>query len=179
MSVSLVDFIDQLSNIVRPNKFLVYITPPTGLLETDVDSNVMKFYVQSATIPDRTFGDIEMKFFGMTYKLPGNESISDLTITFINDNEWEMRDFFESWAENINERDTSIKGYARELFTGTSIVVKQLGFSGEVLANYRFYNVFPKTVAEIALSMDSTDSHETFDVTFDYSYFKQEDVDEE
>ena len=171
--IQLSEFIEALSNIVGPNRFLVLVEPPTGLFETTLDADLIKFYVSSATLPDRTFGDIEMKFFGMTYRLPGNETLSDLTLTVINDNEWQLRDFFESWSNCVNDREDSTKAFAQELFTGSSITVNQLGFTGETLASYQFLNVFPKTVTEIELNQDTMDTHETFQVTFDYSYWKR------
>jgi hypothetical protein len=178
MSIVLDTFIANLSNIVRPNRFLVYIEPPEGLLDSTVSPDRMKFYVQGATIPDRTFGDIEMKYFGMTYKLAGNESISDLTVTFINDSSWEIRDFFEAWANAVSNRNDSTKSYAADLYTGSSVTVHQIGFNGEILSAYRYYYIFPKVVSEIELNMDTTDSHETFTVTFDYSYFYQLPIEE-
>ena len=40
-----------------------------------------------------------------------------------------------------------------------------------VLRSYKFFDVFPITVGEIALSYDTTDTLEEFDVTFRYQYF--------
>lgn len=183
MSIALKDFVGNITNIVRPNRFYVIIEPPTyedgsPIIDFSMSSNELMFYVQSATIPDRTFGDIELKYFGMTLKLPGNESISDLTITFINNADWNIRDFFEGWADVINNRSDSVKGYVGDLFNTSSITVYQLGYKGETIAGYQFFNIFPKVLSEMELNMDTTDSHETFQVTFDYSHFIQIEVGE-
>ena len=178
MSISLDSFKENLSNIVRPNRFLVYINPPKGLIESNLDSNVMKFYASSAVIPDRTFNEIEIKYYGMSFKVPGGESIQDLIITFINDEEWEIRDFFEQWANRINDRQDSSKEFMENLFEETYIEVHQLGYADNILAIYKFIHPFPKTVDQIDLGMDTTDSHQTFQVTFSYSYWERLEVEE-
>jgi hypothetical protein len=171
MTISLNSFIQNLSNVTKPNRFLVVVDPPSDAIETSISSDIMQFYAQSAVIPDRTFGEIELKYYGMTLKLPGNESISDLTITFINDEEWRVRDFFEAWGNAIHDREDSSKGYMQNLFNGASIIVHQLDGYGNIIATYQFYNVFPKVVSEMELNMETNDSFSTFQVTFDYSHF--------
>ena len=173
MSVLLEDFKQSVRSVVRPNRFEVEIVAPTSL-KVPVDADELMFRVQSATIPDRTFNEIPVKFYGMEYKLPGGETTTDLNITFLNDAEWDIRDFFEGWAELINNRSTSEKAFADELFEdGTLITVYQLGFDGKRIAGYEFYHIFPKIVEQIELNMETTDTVETFQVTFAYSYWKQ------
>lgn len=176
MSILLTDFVASLSqtNLVRPNRFLVYIEPPKSMSDFGLSSNDIKFYVQSATIPDRSFTEVEIKYFGMTYKIPGNETNTDLTITLINDNEWDIRNFFERWLNLISDRDNSKKEYTKDLFKNASVTVHQLGYTGEVLSKYKFFHVFPKSVSEIELNMETNDSHETMQVVFCYSYWLQE-----
>jgi hypothetical protein len=172
MSISLVEFKKNLSNIVRPNRFLVYITPPASLTE-GMDTDVLKFYAQSAAIPDRNFNEIQIKYYGMEYKIPASEVGQDLMVNFILDEEWKVRDFFESWSQLINNRDNSRKGYAEDLFDGTFIEIHQLGFTGNVLAKYGFVNPFPKTVDQMELGMETVDSHSSFQVIFAYSYWER------
>jgi hypothetical protein len=137
-------------------------------------SEFMKFYIQSATIPDRTFGEYELKYYGMTYKVAGNEIVTDLNITVINDYKWKLRDFFENWAMMVNDRSTSKKAYLQDLYKGAKVVVQQLGNQGGGITDYTFFHVYPKTVSEIELNMETTDTHETFQVTFGYSYWEQD-----
>lgn len=175
MFTDLESFKNNLTNIVRPNRFLVYITLPTSISSNEelMKPETLKFYATTAVIPDRTFSEIEIKYYGMSLKIPAGEVIQDLSITFIMDEEWEVRDFFETWMQYINERETSLKGNIRDLFDGTSIIVTQIGFQNQELASYEFVNVFPKTTEQVELSMDTTDSHSTFQVTFAYSYWVQ------
>ena len=45
------------------------------------------------------------------------------------------------------------------------------GGESAILRTYKFYDIFPTTVGEIAVSYDSSDETEQFDVTFKVQYF--------
>ena len=45
------------------------------------------------------------------------------------------------------------------------------GGQSSILRSYKFFDIWPVTVGEIAVSYDTTDDLETFDVTFRYQYF--------
>lgn len=175
MTLDLQTFKESLGNVVRPNRFEVIIQPPSLIDIADyIDGTRLMMRVQSATIPDRTFGEIPIKFYGMEMKIPASEIMQDLVISFINDDKWQLRSLFEYWAQLINDRKNSVKGYAKDLMEDTYIIVRQLGFTNDVIAGYRFKLVFPKTVDPIELNMETTDTIETFTVTFAYGYWEPE-----
>ena len=63
-------------------------------------------------------------------------------------------------------------GYVQQLGRGGQIgAASNDGGESSVLRSYKFFDVFPITVGEIALSYDTTDALEEFDVTFRYQYF--------
>jgi hypothetical protein len=63
-------------------------------------------------------------------------------------------------------------GYVQQLGRGGQIAAASNdGGESSVLRSYKFFDVFPITVGEIALSYDTTDALEEFDVTFRYQYF--------
>lgn len=172
MSVLLSDFKDQVKSVVRPNRFEVIISPPSIVLGS-IDATKMRFHAQSASLPDRTFNEISIKYYGMDFKLPAGETTQDLVVSFINDAEWDLRNFFESWANAISNRKDATKAYMDDLYTGTTLQVNQLGFDGSYIAGYSFFHFFPKIVDQIELNMETTDSVETFQVTFSYSYWRR------
>ncbi len=45
------------------------------------------------------------------------------------------------------------------------------GGDSSILRTYKFYDIFPTTIGEIAVSYDSSDETEQFDVTFKVQYF--------
>ena len=168
-------FKENLGNVVRPNRFIVQIEPPTAIRESLGIMNPLSMVVhaQSATIPDRAFNEVSVKYYGMELKVPASETIQDLSITFTNNESWKIRDFFEIWANLINNRSNSHKGYMDELFEGTYITVTQMNFVGDVIAKYKYKHAFPKSVDQIELSMETSDTVETFTVTFGYSYWER------
>ena len=63
-------------------------------------------------------------------------------------------------------------GYVQQLGRGaTAATGTPSEGESSILRSYKFFDVFPITVGEIALSYDTTDALEEFDVTFRYQYF--------
>jgi hypothetical protein len=141
------------------------------------------WHLKSTAIPARSIGEYEMKYYGMTYRLTGDTSFGDLTMTFLNEDTWIVRTFFEKWQESCHiiqreiEADvmvTQSQNYdAYDLIRDAEIIIIQLGLKGEAVASYRFVSPFPKEVGEIELSMENNDTIEEFTVTFGYSYWER------
>lgn len=172
--ISLKDFKENITQMVKPNRFLVEIYPPSSYVQ-EYSIDILRYLTQGAKIPDRTCGEIEMKYHGMTLKLPGDYTHDDLSLTFFNYYDWTPRNFFEDWMNLIqNVGDVNQRSDASSLFDA-GITVKQIGLrEDEVLASYVFYDVFPKNLAAIELGMDNTDQVETFTVDFAYSHWWQD-----
>lgn len=159
-----------LKSIVRPNRFLVYVYPPKSLKD-EISTKDLVVYATSATIPDRAFNEIELKYYGMTYKMPAAEIIQDLIITFICDEDWDVRSLFEDWAQLVNNRENNKKGYLKELYDECYIDVNQLDLLGNLIQTYAFHYCYPKHVDQIELNQETPDTISTFQVTFGYSYW--------
>jgi len=170
--IKISEFKSKLSYLARPNRFKVTMFPPSSY-DHGMDLETFVFYVQSAKIPEKTLGEIEVKFHGMSLKLPGDYTHEDLSLTFLNTAEWDVRTFFEDWVEFIqNVGDENIRTDAIAVVDDCTIMIEQLGNSeDDVLATYNFYDVFPKSVQSIELSMDDYDSVEKFTVDFAYSHW--------
>lgn len=172
--IKLTEFKNQLIQMVRPNRFLVKINPPS-IYDHGQDLNLLVYLAQSAKIPEKNLGEIEIKYHGMSLKLPGDFSHDDLSISFFNHYGWEPRDFFEDWVEVIQEvSGDNVRSDAVSVIDDSTITIDQLGDSeDDVLASYTFYDVFPKSVQAIDLNMETTDSVQTFTVDFAYSHWIQ------
>ena len=172
--LSLAEFRSNVSDLARPNRFEVQITPPSSFNEyyTDGQFNMLSWLAESAQIPSRVQGEISMKFHGMEYKLPGDYSKENLTIGFINSYGWEGRSFFDSWMEFIQYiNDDNGRNSAYSLLSDSQIVINQLGRTkNDILASYIYYNVFPTNLSAIDLNMSENDSIEKFTVSFSYSH---------
>ena len=172
----------------RPNLFEVSIpTFPSAISEAwsagdDSENGIFKFLCKATALPASNLGSIEIPFRGRTLKVAGDRTFDDWTVTIINDEDFKLRTAFERWSNVMSRLDDATgvtnptsymtDGYVQQLGRGGTIAAgSNDGGESSVLRSYKFFDVFPITVAEIALSYDTTDQLEEFDVTFRYQYF--------
>ena len=148
----------------------------------DAENGIFKFLCKSATLPASNVGSIDIPFRGRILKVAGDRTFDDWTVSVINDEDFKLRTAFEQWANVMSKLDDAT-GVTNPSSYMTDAYVQQLGrgataFSdgnggGEsaILRTYKFYDIFPTTVCEIAVSYDSSDETEQFDVTFKVQYF--------
>lgn len=172
--ISLTDFKNKVKDFARPNRFQVLINPPT-VYNVDVNNwNLLMWIAETAQIPSRTQGEIPIKYHGMELKLPGDYSKENLTIGFLNSYGWEGKNFFDIWLEGSQQiASTNAKTKAGSMLMDSSITINQLGRTDkDILASYKFYDVFPANISAIELNQGESDSIEKFTVSFAYSYFE-------
>ena len=172
----------------RPNLFEVSIpTFPSAISEAwsagdDSENGIFKFLCKATALPASNLGSIEIPFRGRTLKVAGDRTFDDWTVTIINDEDFKLRTAFERWSNVMSRLDDATgvtnptsymtDGYVQQLGRGDSVGARSNeGGESSVLRTYKFFDVFPVTVGEIALSYDTTDQLEEFDVTFRYQYF--------
>ena len=172
----------------RPNLFEVSIpTFPSAISEAwsagdDSENGIFKFLCKATALPASNLGSIEIPFRGRTLKVAGDRTFDDWTVTIINDEDFKLRTAFERWSNVMSRLDDATgvtnptsymtDGYVQQLGRGATAATGTAS-EGEssILRSYKFFDVFPITVGEIALSYDTTDQLEEFDVTFRYQYF--------
>ena len=173
----------------RPNLFEVSIPAfPSSVSESwnsgdNGENGTFKFMCKAANLPASTVAPITVPFRGRNLKVAGDKTFADWTVTVINDEDFRLRTAFEQWSNVLSKLDdntgvTNPTSYMADAF------VQQLGrgkekFSTEnvvggehsVLRTYKFYDIWPNNISEIALSYDSTNAIEEFTVTFSVQYF--------
>ena len=172
----------------RPNLFEASINSfPTAISEawdngSEAEGGAFKFLCKSTALPASNLGSIEIPFRGRTLKVAGDRTFDDWTVTIINDEDFRLRTAFERWSNVMSQLDDAT-GVTNPTSYMTDAFIQQLGRgpsaqsgsnnggNSAVLRSYKFFDVFPITVGEIALSYDTTDQLEEFDVTFRYQYF--------
>ena len=172
----------------RPNLFEASINSfPTAISEawdnsSEAEGGAFKFLCKSTALPASNLGSIEIPFRGRTLKVAGDRTFDDWTVTIINDEDFRLRTAFERWSNVMSQLDDAT-GVTNPTSYMTDAFIQQLGRGPEagaatnnggnssILRSYKFFDVFPVTVGEIALSYDTTDQLEEFDVTFRYQYF--------
>ena len=169
----------------RPNLFEVSIASfPSSIQDAwNADENEsFKFLCKSSTLPASNVANVDVPFRGRILKVAGDRTFDPWTVTVINDEDFKVRTAFEKWANVMSKLDDAT-GVSNPGSYMTDAEVSQLGRGaslnattndgGEsiVLRTYKFYDIFPTAITEIALSYDTGDTVETFDVTFQIQYF--------
>jgi hypothetical protein len=150
----------------RPTLFSVKIFNPANS-SADVKT---EFMVQTSQIPSSTISPIEVAYFGRRIKLAGDRSYDTWSVTVINDEDFLVRNAMEEWSNRINGSLTNLRtfGGAQPSLYKSQALVTQYGRTGDTLRQYKFNGIFPLDISTIELDWGSTDTIETFSVTFAY-----------
>ena len=172
----------------RPNLFEVTIpTFPSSITEAwgsgdQAENGQFKFMCKAAALPASTIANVPVPFRGRILKVAGDRTFAPWTVTVINDEDFLLRTAFERWANVISKLDDAT-GVTNPTSYMTDAYIQQLGRGKEkfaekneggesaILRTYKFYDMFPTEISEIAVSYDDTNTYETFTVTFEYQYF--------
>ena len=160
----------------RPNLFEVELTTlPDGV--TGWDAETFRFMCKATALPAQNISAIYIPFRGRIFKVAGDRTIDNWSVTVINDEDFLLRNAFENWTQQIADLSTNIGATDPSSYM-TDAKVFQLGrgstkssqnSSGErnvVLKEYEFVDVFPINVSAIDLSYDTGDTIEEFTVEF-------------
>jgi len=154
----------------RPALFQVQITNPVnGAADLKVP-----FMVQAAALPASTVAAFDVPYFGRKLKVAGDRTFEDWTVTVINDEDFLIRNAMEQWMHSINTHETNVREFASAspLFYKTDAQITQFSKTGVPLREYTFRGMFPNNVAAITVDWNTTDTIETFDVTFSFDYWE-------
>tara|TARA_B100000965_G_scaffold160188_1_gene133535 strand:+ start:140 stop:733 length:594 start_codon:yes stop_codon:yes gene_type:complete len=160
----------------RPNLFEVELTTlPEGV--TGWDAETFRFMCKATALPAQNVAAIDIPFRGRIFKVAGDRTIDNWSVTVINDEDFLLRNAFENWTQQIADLSTNIGATNPESYM-TNAKVFQLGrgstkasenSSGDrnvVLKEYEFVDIFPISVSTIDLSYDTGDTIEEFTVEF-------------
>ena len=159
----------------RPNLFQVELTTlPAGI---SWDADTFKYLCKAAAIPASNIAEIGVPFRGRTFKVAGDRTIDNWTVTIINDEDFKLRRAFESWTELVARLDNNLgatnpgaymsNATVYQLGRGSSVnSTTNAGEDSSILAAYQFIDIFPTNVSNIDLSYDSSDTIEEFTVEF-------------
>ena len=151
----------------RPSLFDIEITLSSPTLLTGVGGvdNIISHCNVSA-IPPLTVTPIEKQYFGRTVKIPGDIVFGDLSTTILNTEDYSIRNAIETWMNHINSHVDNVTSdnFADAEFRST-IWLTQYDKAGNDVQTYKFFDAWPMTLTEIALSYDTASDLEQFDVT--------------
>ena len=158
----------------RANLFQVTITGTPGDISLDADE--FRFACKGAAIPAMAVGTIDVPYFGRVVKVPGNKTFDNWSVTVINDEGFLVRNGFEKWVASMGTHKGNVQSAASTNLTSAlygDATVQHYGKTGSTskIAEYKFVNIFPVAVSEIALGWDANDAIEEYTVEFAYDYW--------
>jgi hypothetical protein len=185
------DFKSQLTGGgARPNLFEVNVTFP-GSVELgiqqdgsgDFNDDKFRFLCKAAALPASNVAPIDVPFRGRILKVAGDRTFDTWTVTIINDEDFNHRRAFEAWMQNVaqyenhsgltNPSDYMGQASVYQLGRGASEtqIISANNVSANILAQYKFVDIFPTNISQIDLSYDTSDTIEEFTVEFQINYF--------
>ncbi len=154
----------------RPSLFEVTVLPPAvGDALTMLPK--LTFLCRAASLPQAVQGVVNIPYQGRTIKLAGNRTFPEWQITIMNDEDFRIRNAFESWNQAVNLHRENVRGLgatsAPASYKGSAEVL-QLSKEGQIIRAYTFEGVWPSEVAAIPLDWGTVDVIEEFTVTLQY-----------
>jgi hypothetical protein len=162
----------------RPNLFQVSVAAPPGIAAAVPTRTT--FMIKSAQLPGSTVGTVPLFYFGRELKFAGNRTFPDWTVTVINDETFDVRNFFERWMSGLNSHAGNLReGSNSPTAYTTDLEVLQYGKAdaSREIKKYKFVGAFPTDVSPIDLDWGSNDTIEEFTVTFSYQWWESNTTD--
>jgi hypothetical protein len=126
------------------------------------------FLIKAASLPPSTLGIIEMGFRGRKFKVAGDRTFEEWSVTVWNDTSFDIRDALERWSNAINQHEANLGLENPEDYMSYAVVY-QLNRNNERIKAYLLKDVWPSAVGAIQLSSEDSDTIEEFEVTLQYS----------
>ena len=92
----------------------------------------------------------------------------DLSTTFINTENYSVREALEGWANKINNTAGNV-GFSDSTSAFGSVTLTQYDKTGKSLLSWTFVDAWPQAIAEVAMSYDTASDIEKIDVTRAYN----------
>ena len=180
----------------RPNLFEVEIPSfpvaagqNTWRTGDNQEADTFKFLCKAAALPASNITPVEIPFRGRILKVAGDRTFDTWQITVLNDENFLIRNAFESWMQGISKHSNatgatdpgSYMTYAlvhqlgRGADAGQSSTTASTSASGTQitpLKTYTFFDIFPTTMSAIDLSYENTDAIEEYTVDFQVQYWE-------
>ena len=167
----------------RPNLFEVELTAMPASVTLPWQAERFGFLCKAAQLPGMNIANIDVPFRGRIFKVAGDRTIDNWTITVINDEDFLYRNAFEEWTQQIAALDDNmgstnpssymVNAKVFQLGRGSELnSTTNAGDSNVVLKEYEFIDIFPINVGQIDVSYENTDTIEEYTVEFAVQSYK-------
>jgi hypothetical protein len=168
--------------LAKACRYMVRINAPTAV--GPVLNGDLSYLCESTEFPGRAFQNVDMRYYGPSFKLPYLSDYDDINMTFLCRTGAQERMFFDNWMEVINP-SVSYNFEYRDNYRST-ITMYQLGEWPALVsdmapqAHYAFtlYDAFPILVNPQPITW-ADDSFLRLTVTFTFSKWRRKGIDPE
>lgn len=156
----------------RDIQFRVLSISPNGTTQTFTEDDLV--YARAATLPARSITNVEAKYMGLGFNLPGivqYPNSAQYTLRFFNDARNNIRQKFEDWSRDTFNDANSTGNYFTPTQSSTIDLI-QLDNNMEKVAQYTLVGVSIRDVGQMQYNFaEGNGSIVPFDVTMAYHYF--------
>jgi len=161
--MNITNFVSSFQGGARLNLYEVVVS---GLPEK------LKFLAKATSLPGRDLGVIEVRYLNHVIPYRGDVTFQDWHVTIMLDQDWAVKKELDEWFEKIQSSDT-IVGSGHLLDYTETAQVTQLSTTGEPIATYEMYHLWPYSLPSLELGFDNADTIGELDVIFKFSYYKR------
>ena len=153
----------------RSNQFMISVTLPSIYIKGDAQKN-MQFICFASSIPEQALGNIQVNYRGLVANYAGDPVPAETwTVSCYNPTSFNLRKSLIAWKRAYQEEGTT---HGLDEIVMATADIYLLGKNNNYLYQTTLYNVWPRTIGEIALSWDTQNQLSTFDCQFSYDYIK-------
>jgi hypothetical protein len=163
---SLNEFISKIKteSAARTNRFSVLISN-TG--SSAYDTDLVQLYCEQASLPSITFASQPVRTYGEQREVVYDRNFETLTLNFIVDRQYKIKEFFDQWGKQIVDPITRLSGYYNDYTK--SIIITTQDTQDNNTYECEIFEAYPKSIASIGLDHNSKDIVR-LQVTFNYKY---------
>ena len=147
--------VETFGGFAKGNRYNVTFTKyPAGLTGAAVVAN-LPYLCESASLPTKSLASTPHDIYGPPREMPYRETFTDAALSFILDDAFTVKKFFDEWQTKIINPITNNPGYYRD-YVGT-INISRLSNDATSLTeanhmyNIQLIEVYPSAVGEVAL----------------------------
>ena len=153
----------------RPSLYKVKINQGTsGALTLSATETIL---VKAASMPASNIAPLAVNYAGRAYKWQGFRTYDIWNVTVLNDESFSIRNNMMTWMRKISGM---MDGSRSTTFGVTqaegNATITQIGIDGKDKKNYKFYNLWPTEIGEIAVDW-SNDAIEEYTIGFAYDHW--------
>ena len=143
---------------------------------------------ESTELPGRQLVSNDSRIYGPTYKTPYQSVYQELTLTFVETQNFAIRGFFDAWMDQIFNSYTNLLQYPNAYRVDSSLTQYDTFITGAVdkgkppvppaptsslreIAEWTLYNTFPTAVNQMPVSWSEDGLHRTT-VTLAFEYYQ-------